>query len=189
MVKSVEFLKDWRCFKQGDKIELSPGINLLTGDQGCGKSSLLLMLKNDGFLLNDKIAVVDAPEGTASFYLDFEKGSIRDMDINVAAHRGISVGAVLGSMFVSHGEAVNIMLQNMPKQLGAVMLNDEPDMALSMRSIRNLYQLFVEHVNEYQQQIIVSCHNPYLMELVGELYSLEHRRTMPYTEFKQLMEK
>jgi len=188
VVKSVEFLKDWRCFKKGDKIELKPGINLLTGDQGCGKSSLLLMLKNDGFLLNDKIAVVDAPSGTISFYLDFEKGSIRTMDINAADHMGISTGSVLANMFCSHGESVNTTLRSMPKKSGAVMLNDEPDMALSIRSIRKLHQLFTKHVEEYQQQIIVSCHNPYLMELVGEVCSLEHRRTMPYFEFKNLME-
>jgi len=188
MVQSVEFVEDWRCFKKGDEIEFKPGVNLLVGDQGCGKSSLLLMLKNDGFLSKDKIAIVKAPKGTQSFFLDFEKGSVRNMDINSADSKGIGVRTVIANMMSSHGESVNATLHSMPKAKDSVMLNDEPDMALSMRSIRKLHEMFLSHVAEYNQQVIASCHNPYLMELVGEVCSLEHRRWMTYLEFKEAMQ-
>jgi len=191
MIESVEFVKDWRCFKKGDVFEFNPGINLLAGDQGCGKSSLLTLLKNEGFLnefKNDMVATVVAPPGTQTYYMDFEKGSIRSMDADMAAARGIALGAVVANMWSSHGESVRATLKQMPKAKGAVILNDEPDMALSIRSIKLLYSWLQEHVKSYKQQIIVSCHNPYLMELVGEVYSLEHRRKMSYGEFRELME-
>jgi predicted ATPase len=188
MIKSVKFEKDWRCFKSGDVIDFRPGINLLVGDQGCGKSSLLLMLKNDGFLSQEKIATVDAPKGTPTYFLDFEKGSVRGMDANSASSKGIGTMAVVANIMCSHGESVNAVLRSMPKTRNAVMLNDEPDMALSMRSIYNFYQMMENQVNNLQQQIIVSCHNPYLMELVGDVCSLEHRTWMTYQEFKKKMQ-
>ena len=104
MLKSIEFIQDWRCFKQGDKIEFKPGLNLLTGDQGCGKSSLLTMLQSDGYELQKRVAIVDAPAGTTTFFLDFEKGAVRSMDINVATSKGIAIQAVMANMFASHGE-------------------------------------------------------------------------------------
>ena len=85
-------------------------------------------------------------------------------------------------------KSVNATLKSMPTQHKVVILNDEPDMALSMRSIRKLFKQFQKHVNDFEQQIVVSCHNPYLMELVGEVLSLEHRRTMSFENFKKLME-
>jgi recombinational DNA repair ATPase RecF len=41
MLTKIEFQRDYRCFKAGDCFDLKPGLNLLVGDQGSGKSSLL----------------------------------------------------------------------------------------------------------------------------------------------------
>lgn len=188
MLDSVKFLKSWRCFKEGDVIDFRPGINLLVGDQGCGKSSLLTVLNNDGVIDKDKIASLDAPAGTITYYLDFEKGSIRGMEFQTAQLKGIDIQAVLANMWCSHGESVNAILRSMPSKKDAIIFNDEPDMALSIRSIKKLFNLMTEHVAEYNQQIIVSCHNPYLMELVGDVYSLEHRTWMNYSDFKTAMQ-
>lgn len=53
-IKSLTILEDWRSFKSGFKIIFHPGINLIVGDQGTGKSSLLHLIseeKNIGMLL------------------------------------------------------------------------------------------------------------------------------------------
>ena len=41
MLNTLKFKENWRCFKAGDTFDFRPGVNLLVGDQGCGKSSLL----------------------------------------------------------------------------------------------------------------------------------------------------
>ena len=62
-----------------------------------------------------------------------------------------------------------------------LLLIDEPDMALSIRSIYQLHQLLTEVPN----QSICSAHNPLLIELVGEVLSVEHGRCMSSVEFIQ----
>ena len=41
MIRALTFTKDWRCFRAGNRFDFRPGVNLLVGDQGCGKSSLI----------------------------------------------------------------------------------------------------------------------------------------------------
>src|SRR5690242_18355643 len=48
MLSSVTFIKDFRCFKAAERVDLHPGINLLVGDQGAGKSSLISILRGVG---------------------------------------------------------------------------------------------------------------------------------------------
>ena len=182
MLKEIEFIRDHRVFSTGDKLTFRPGINLLVGDQGCGKSTLLQTIRDDGMSRKDQVAKLTVEQGTASWFLDFEKGTLRTMDINTAAAKGMNTLSKVAHLWCSHGESVNAVLQGMPTEKG-VMLIDEPDMALSIRSIHRLYEQLAANV-AHDQQIILSCHNPYLMELVGPVLSIEHKRWMHYSEFK-----
>lgn len=194
MLKSIKFLKDWRCFQPCVTFTFKPGINLLVGDQGCGKSSLLFMIKSDGWLnaydaygqdQEKRIAELDVPQGINTYYLDFEKGTTRNLDLETATSMGISTRDFLYSNMVSHGENVLVTAKSLPKATNSVFIMDEPDMALSIRSIYILYTTILDRAKD--NQVFLSCHNPYLMELVGEVYSIEHNQWMTFEEFKSKM--
>lgn len=46
-IKNCEIIADIVPFKTGEKFEFKPGINLLVGDQGCGKSTMINMLMHN----------------------------------------------------------------------------------------------------------------------------------------------
>ena len=80
MLESISFTQDWRCFKTGEEFIFRPDVNLLVGDQGCGKSSLLTAIRRGGIQdmsvsdpdkLKDSVVEVIATE-CQSYTFDFE---------------------------------------------------------------------------------------------------------------------
>jgi predicted ATPase len=181
MLLSASFQKDFRCFHVGDCIKFRPGVNLLVGDQGTGKSSLLFALSKMATSRGDPPLVVETDCLTTTYGFDFEKDNLRiKSDLSKDPVR---FHAQMAGHFVSHGQFVNaILLGCLEKPEAATFFMDEPDMALSIRSIRRLSELLKELAAK-GHQVIASAHNPYLIESFPEVYSLEHRRWMSSGEF------
>lgn len=188
MLKSIKFTKKWRCFEEGFSISFRAGVNLLVGDQGTGKSSMFQALQVHG-LKNPKSLRLprkaDVPmefiyegEPMPVLAFDFEKDNFRTKtwfdDSSMMFHAS--------AMFVSHGEMVKAMMAQWEcVDKPVFVLLDEPDMALSIRSCRQLVQSF-KHVAEQGGQVVATAHNPVVIEAF-EVCSLEHKRWMPGREF------
>ena len=179
-VEGIKFTKKYRCFKAGDSIEFRPGVNLLVGDQGCGKSTVIGCIANPKEHGKGLFKLAVSKPGPLRFF-DFEKHNPRKssyMDPRLGAMGTVTM------MYSSHGQAVNAILQGLKEfeEQPVLVLLDEPDMALSVRSINKLSNLLAE-IAGTGVQIIASAHNPFLMKSVPEVCSLEHRRWMPWEEF------
>ena len=185
MIRSVAFLKDYRCFKKGEKIEFHPGVNLLVGEQGCGKSSLIGVLRNRSSGTDhqkdatDKIIKIVADKCSLMSF-DFEKdhartGNFRD-DVNYRVQ--------ISMRWSSHGEVVNAILRVLsdPTYTNTAFVMDEPDMALSMRSCTALSKLLNDTAAR-GCQIVAAVHSQTVISLQDEVLSLEHRKWMPSAEF------
>ncbi len=177
MLKNVEFTRNWRCFKQGEKYEFHSGINLIVGDQGCGKSSLIeIILKGNK---NNDFAHVDANR-IIYYAFDFEKDNPRKNEFARESLPKFRMG--LASRFHSHGETVMAILDKIKTQKDCLFIMDEPDMALSIRSIKKLIEtLFIAVDNGCQ--IVSSAHNPILIESIENVLSLEHKKWMKSKDF------
>lgn len=178
MITKVRFNQKFRCFADGEEFCLRAGVNLLVGDQGCGKSTLIGQMRNAAAKVldsNSKVQVcTDGP--TTLFSFDFEKDNPRLKENRENPVLGVA------TRWRSHGEFVNALLRQMPQQRGSTVIMDEPDMALSIRSVRKLVAFLREQADK-GVQMIVSAHNPILIAAFPEVLSLEHRRWMPAEEF------
>jgi len=172
------FLTDYRVFKKGLRINFVPGINLLVGDQGCGKSSLLgliMKIAKEG-LDSDARKIVKLSVTKSDFMaFDFEKDNPRIKGTFEHAFQIVS-------RFASHGEVANLMINEISKAKAAVIAMDEPDASLSPRSCYALYDLMKDTVRR-GCQIVASVHNPILIASAPEVFSLEHLKWMEGAAF------
>ena len=175
MIQSITFAEKWRCFEEGDSVTFVPGVNLLVGDQGSGKSSLLKAIQAGGASAKNaqgpQVQLCCTPCRTKFF--DFEKDNPR-----TKAYFGSDIRAQVGAMFSSHGETNRAIIKGLDGlEAGDLVMMDEPDTALSLRSCKMLVQKFVT-LAERGIQIIAAVHNPWVILKFDPVYSLEHREWM-----------
>jgi predicted ATPase len=186
MLETILFLKPWRCFKKDEGIEFHPGVNLIVGDQGTGKSSLFQAIQVHGMKKprswnlpsKDSIPAAIVAKGIPIFAFDFESDNYRTkswFDDDIGFH--------VASMHRSHGQMVMAMIDAWLRiDKPFLVLVDEPDMALSIRSCHKLVRAF-QHVADVGGQVVATAHSPIVIAGFPEVYSLEHRRWMPSHEF------
>lgn len=163
MIKSISFINDHRCFKKMESYHFEPGINLLVGDQGCGKSTLIDQL----YLIskNSPVQISYEQYGSESFAVrkfDFEKDNLRTIDSE--SRQDVNLMTKIGLKWKSHGQANNLFLKSsLSIKEKTLFLLDEPDMALSIRSCHKLNHLFRE-LAKSGHQIIAAVHNPLVIK-------------------------
>ena len=176
MIHSIEFTEKWRCFKAGDRFEFRPGVNLLVGDQGCGKSSLLGALEGAGFEKPGQFR--DLREKTK---LDYDPCTVFSADFEKDNPRTLSyfknIRFQMAAKFSSHGECNLALISALATADDCLVMMDEPDMALSIRSCAKLVKQFKE-VADRSSQIIAAVHNISVIQEFDEVLSLEHREWM-----------
>ncbi len=191
MLTTVTFKESYRCFAAGEVVEFRPGLNLIVGDQGCGKSTVLSLLRSgsggDRYDREEAARRISVGfDGLTNVYsFDFEKDSPRSKSY---FEEGQSMAFQVKARFVSHGElnlAIAKMISDAEKK-NLTFLLDEPDSNLSPRSVFSLLGMF-KKVAARGDQILASVHNPILIEGVPEVLSLEHRRWMKSSEFMEAM--
>lgn len=173
MLKQVTFKNDFRCIKAGEVFTFLPGVNLIVGDQGSGKSSLLAGIRKTA--ITD--AVVDDKAGFV--FCDFEKQNPRMAGLPNTRNGDFYKACVL-THFASHGEVIKDLFASCPDSDIAIL--DEPDQGLSAKSIVALVKTLKKWENE-GTQVLVVCHNPVLIAAFEQVYSMEHRKWMLSTDF------
>lgn len=195
MISAVVFNKAFRCHPEGAAYRFRPGVNLLVGDQGCGKSSLLgpmvrYLEPKEGagdffFSFNSEagkaVHVLTEPVPIKRFVrMDFEHDNLRTKGYFAEGPGMMSLQ--LASMRWSHGETQQVFLKLLRECEDALFILDEPDMALSPRSIHAL-TADLQAAAARRCQVIASVHNAQLIAAFPEVLSLEHCRWMPSAEF------
>jgi predicted ATPase len=191
MIARTKFKKDYRCFKKGDTFDFRPGVNLLVGDQGAGKSSLLELIRETAASetraeVTPILTVLTSKEGIQVRSYDFEKDNPRVV-LSLAPGKEMFQ---IQARFLSHGQVVQAIQQNVAgyarnKTMSCLFLMDEPDTGLSPRSVYKLVKQ-LKALSKHHQ-ILASVHNPILIEAWPEVLSLEHRKWMTSSAFMQMM--
>lgn len=175
MLKSVKFKTDVRCFKKNQLIKFFPGITLLAGDQGCGKSSILSGLtKPQMFKWTVKC------DKCQYRYIDTERDNPRVKDPELLP-RGL-YGFGIRSRFASHGEILLPVLKEMGKYKNELLLVDEPEAGLSIRSQLLILKTLHKAVKN-GCQVVVATHSWIIIESIDKVLNLEAMDVQTAAEF------
>lgn len=187
MLKKIKVKEDYICFFKGEKFQLKP-ITLLVGDQGCGKSTLLRIIKNcaekTGDYSNFEIEKQEDSAIEKVMYLDLETGNpaIQQPNPNDAQDMLYK----LTSRFNSHGETLFPILKHLNTVSNALILLDEPETALSLRSQFKMIEIFKACL-ERGCQVVLATHNLVFMEAFPDsVLSLEHMKYLTPKKFVKL---
>lgn len=191
-IHAIKFNEKFRCFESGEIYQFKPGINLLVGDQGCGKSSMfnsIMEWQKSGISMN-----YDKDNNPQYRFLDTEQMNPRNIHA-FEAHRDFKSISEYDRAMVnhvitrkvnnvankSHGQNMLPMLLAHEKAEKLTFFIDEPESGLSIRS----QYLFAEYCKKLAKnnQLIIATHSIVLMLEVGEVLSLEHKKWMPAKEF------
>lgn len=193
MLERMVFARAYRCFAAGDALEFRPGLNLLVGDQGTGKSTVLELICGQSHARGEAAPGSDVVTFHASRNARLRRFDFEHDNPRLGSFTQGSMGTFLRGAHArvrSHGEIVNRVLADLDdgidnvgeRELRTFFALDEPDLALSPRSVRRLAATLLS-IARRGHQILAAVHNPILIESVPEVLSLEHRRWMPAAEF------
>lgn len=178
----ITFKKDCRTFLAGETIEFRPGMTALVGLNGCGKSTLLDVLrehfkiKDDSFLKGQDLKDCAHVETQSEFgvkYFDFHSG-----DKKYAGSFGDDIMGQIQAGRASSGIG-NLLqfgrtgIKNCEKSL---IILDEPDRGMALKIQRDLSVMLSKLSLLRDNQIVVSTHSTYFMELADQIYSVEHKK-------------
>jgi predicted ATPase len=191
MINALLIKKPHRTFKGKEIILFLPGVNLLVGDQGCGKSTILELITSLGGskAFWKKLSKRDAQEvaniivdkAAPVFAHDFENDSPRTSP-SFETMGTIPLGLSISLMRQSHGQANTVICDQIAKMKDTYIILDEPDSGLSCRSALKL-AASLKTAADNGCQIIASVHHPWLIEQFKMVFSVEEQKWISSSEF------
>ena len=163
---SIKFKTKYRCFKKGATIEFKDNLTLLVGDQGVGKSTILKTLQNFNNH-KDTIAVNTSGEvSTLAFDTEKDNPRMQPGGIEKDALYRVSVA------FASHGETILPLMEHITTEKDRLIMIDEPESGLSIRSQYKLVKFFKKAVKN-GCQLLVATHSMAVIGSFEEVFNLE----------------
>lgn len=186
--------KPWRNLRKGESFDFHAGVNLIVGDQGSGKTSLLQMLGCiDDWRLHTpadfrsyRRVVVARPYKL--LYFDFYRHHPSNHGGGMPETPG-GIVAMMNASTASHGETVRLIHSDIRRGVekilgkagkgdGVAFILDEPCSGASPRTLHTLQRELAALSSEYGHRVafIVSTHSPVLIEGQAEVLDMERRR-------------
>jgi predicted ATPase len=160
--------------------DFKPGVNILCGPNGCGKSTILKALfptpkkEQDGLRLDTDIESLVHMDSVKRKVWGTPGAMVRRFDFemnNPRVQRGVGMmsmedmsswarGQRMRAM--SHGEVQKLLFDNLlsaEATKGAILLLDEPEQALDMEGATKLLTI----LRKTKRQYIISTHSPFLI--------------------------
>jgi predicted ATPase len=143
-----------------------PGLNVIVGENGSGKSSLLELLMGPNGATSEKNA-----SNVEFKFLDTEKHNPR-IKSNIEYEKNI--GYMIHSRFKSHGQTMGPLIQASEDFKDILLFIDEPEAGLSLSNQKRSLQAFEKAV-ENNCQILLTTHSYVIIKSVPEVFSMDDK--------------
>lgn len=169
----VERNRDYKkLFNKGQSISLKKGINILVGDNGCGKSLLIEVLKESG-LFPDK-----------TIHVDMEKANptISRPDPKKGALHGYTPEEIINQFMwstESHGETREGVLLSVLSLDFVFLILDEPEQGLSLKNQKK----YINKLKDLEKDVIIITHSKVFIEEVEEIFDVETMKWISSKEY------
>lgn len=146
-------------------IEFQKGINLLIGENGSGKSTILNQISKGNTGVQNGDIAVKLFESGEHFDLRFVDMSEQGKNRNLSGYESdVVYRHSLLSHFKSHGESnIPILLGMKGFKSGTLVLVDEPELALDFENMVKFIKLLKKEQNRLN--FIISTHSPLLINI------------------------
>ena len=197
LLKNITFLNNYRTYKKGFKISFEKQVNVVTGDNGSGKSSLISCIRNffdakwtySHDSRADSIIEIDSDPTIKIGYLCFSSDSHKtasEIDFD-------DFDTWKNCMDSSSGQSSIIQLKSFLSihENFKLIILDEPERGLSSKNVRIVLSLLKEHIKEHPlQQIIISTNSEILMSISEDekVFSASHMKTITVNDYISFME-
>lgn len=180
---SITFHDDILSLKKGTKLEFIPGLNVIVGDQGSGKSTLIGIISGSGMSFDKEKYTLELSDNALkgsvkTMFFDTEKSNPR------TSRRPVETMQDLALIWSSHGESSKAILESGIRRAleeGVSLFIDEPESGLSIRNQIALISRLKE-VGE-KTQLFVVTHSETMIERVEKVLNLETNTWMSSKEF------
>lgn len=170
-------------FQKDAEFNFKPGVNVIVGENGSGKTSLISLIKNhiahEGSYI--KIDGKVTTENTI-FFNGEEDNPVTAIPGMVNPNNSESYVPLLTHLMFaqeeSHGESMLPALDYILDQAkgGYTIFMDEPETALSLKNQINLANKFKKSAEEYGNQLIISTHSLAIIQEFSTIFDMETRQ-------------
>jgi predicted ATPase len=153
-IKSLTLKKEFHKI-QPFKIEFRDGLNVIVGENGSGKSSLLQLITDTDNHYND-LRSVDFKPGACFRFLDTEKHNPR---IKSDCSNSPNMAFEIGSHFMSHGETMLPLILASKEFKKIVLVVDEPESGISLKNQKKIFDNLQDISIKNECQVILTTHS------------------------------
>ena len=169
-IKSFELLKEFRNIEPF-KINFRDGLNVIVGENGCGKSTLFMLIM-DPKCVKDTVKI-DFIKGSNYKFLDTEKHNPRIRNLQELDEKFFSYG--LMSHFTSHGETMFPFVNAVKDFKDIAVLIDELEAGLSLKNQIKISNT-LKQVIKRNCQVIISTHSYIIMKEADVVFDMESKK-------------
>lgn len=175
-LKQMQLKEKYRGMKPFT-LDFLSGLNVIVGENGSGKSSLLSLITDPNSSLRE-IAVNETE--FAFHFFDTEKMNPRIRKDFMAS--GV-VALLVNSKYQSHGEAMLPMLNHAEEMHNSLILVDEPEAGLSLSNQKKLFKVYEKIVRDNNCQIILTTHSYVIISSVEKVFNMKTKKWEKSSDF------
>jgi predicted ATPase len=151
-LKNVKLLKQYRNLDPFS-LYFKEGMNIIVGENGSGKSTLLSFITGK---FDEGTVRLDFEKGAEYSFLDTEKQNPR---IKSSSEFSKNIRFDIESRFMSHGEALLMLLEGAKDFKGLLLIVDEPEAGISLKNQIKVLNILKGLIKESNCQVLLATHS------------------------------